>query len=81
MIHVLRLIGNSCADTGTVICVVFKALSLSANELADENREIVVSKNYLPSIIALINETPLLPFVIPVLFNICVDYGTFDISF
>lgn len=54
-IHILRLIGNSCADT-------------------DENRERVVASNYLPSIIIQLRETSLLPFVIPVLYNICIDY-------
>ncbi|KAI9746721.1 MAG: hypothetical protein M1818_000436 [Claussenomyces sp. TS43310] len=55
MIHALRLIGNSCADT-------------------DENRGLVVAQNALPSIIALLKDTSLLPFAIPVLFNICIDY-------
>ncbi|RDW66446.1 hypothetical protein BP6252_10081 [Coleophoma cylindrospora] len=54
-IHVLRLIGNSCADT-------------------DENRARVVSSNYLPSIILQLQDTNLLPFAIPVLYNIIIDY-------
>lgn len=54
-IHVLRLIGNSCADT-------------------DENRSRVVHSNYLRSIIMQLKDTSLLPFAIPVLYNICIDY-------
>ncbi|KFY38693.1 hypothetical protein V494_04265 [Pseudogymnoascus sp. VKM F-4513 (FW-928)] len=55
MIHVLRLIGNTCADT-------------------DENRARVVSKGSLQAIIALLKDKSLVPFVVPVLFNICFDY-------
>jgi hypothetical protein len=35
----------------------------------------VVSSRSMPALIALLREPILLPFVIPVLFNICVDYG------
>ncbi|KFZ12256.1 hypothetical protein V502_07175 [Pseudogymnoascus sp. VKM F-4520 (FW-2644)] len=55
MIHVLRLIGNTCADT-------------------DENRARVVSRGSLQAIIALLKDKSLVPFVVPVLFNICFDY-------
>ncbi|CAG8958675.1 hypothetical protein HYFRA_00011517 [Hymenoscyphus fraxineus] len=54
-VHVLRLIGNSCADT-------------------DENRARVVSSKSLSSVISQLQDTSLIPFAIPVLFNICVDY-------
>ncbi|EPE31627.1 ARM repeat-containing protein [Glarea lozoyensis ATCC 20868] len=54
-IHMLRLIGNSCADT-------------------DENRARVISSGSLRPIIHLLEDTSLLPFTIPVLYNICVDY-------
>ncbi|CZR61224.1 uncharacterized protein PAC_11120 [Phialocephala subalpina] len=54
-IHILRVIGNSCADT-------------------DENRARVVESNYLPSIILQLQDTSLIPFAIPVLYNICIDY-------
>ncbi|KUJ20717.1 ARM repeat-containing protein [Mollisia scopiformis] len=54
-IHILRVIGNSCADT-------------------DENRARVVASNYFPSIILQLQDTSLLPFAVPVLYNICIDY-------
>ncbi|KAH6707768.1 armadillo-type protein [Leptodontidium sp. MPI-SDFR-AT-0119] len=54
-IHVLRLIGNSCADT-------------------DENRERVVASNYLSSVVLQLQDVTLIAFVIPVLYNICIDY-------
>ncbi|PQE20979.1 GTP binding protein [Rutstroemia sp. NJR-2017a BBW] len=54
-LQILRLIGNSCADT-------------------DENRERVVSANYMPTIISQLQDDTLLAFVIPVLYNVCVDY-------
>ncbi|KAL7622606.1 hypothetical protein AAE478_008117 [Parahypoxylon ruwenzoriense] len=41
----------------------------------DENRRRVIESGCLPKIVALLNvHSLLLPFVIPVLFNICVDY-------
>lgn len=43
--------------------------------MLDENRERVVVSNYIPSIITHLKDTSLLPFVIPVLYNICIDYG------
>jgi len=70
-IHILRLIGNSCADTGK-FPYQFQQLKLIP---ADENRARVVTSNYLPSIILQLKDTSLLPFAIPVLYNICVDYG------
>ncbi|KAM3086807.1 hypothetical protein ACMFMG_000929 [Clarireedia jacksonii] len=54
-LQILRLIGNSCADT-------------------DENRERIVSANYIPTIISQLSDDTLLAFVIPVLYNVCVDY-------
>jgi len=42
---------------------------------ADENRARVVALNSLPSIILQLKDTSLLPFAIPVLYNICIDYG------
>ncbi|TQS37521.1 hypothetical protein Golomagni_02001 [Golovinomyces magnicellulatus] len=55
-IHILRLIGNCCADT-------------------DENRvHITASNNYILSIIEQLKDASMLPFALPVLFNICVDY-------
>ncbi|EFQ34523.1 GTP binding protein [Colletotrichum graminicola M1.001] len=53
--HMLRLIGNSCADT-------------------DENRERVVASNALPAIIRFLGDDAALPFAVPVLYNVLVDY-------
>ncbi|KAH8903641.1 hypothetical protein BR93DRAFT_918402 [Coniochaeta sp. PMI_546] len=55
LIHALRLIGNSCADT-------------------DENRARVVQSKQMTSIVKLSSDDSLLPFVIPVVYNVCVDY-------
>lgn len=41
----------------------------------DENRARVVESNYIPLIVAQLSDTNLLAFAIPVLFNLCVDYG------
>lgn len=41
----------------------------------DENRARVVSRGSLQAIIALLKDKSLVPFVVPVLFNICFDYG------
>ncbi|KAL6875284.1 hypothetical protein J3F83DRAFT_730629 [Trichoderma novae-zelandiae] len=54
-IHILRLVGNSCADT-------------------DENRARVIQGNHLETVINLLQDESLIPFTIPVLFNILVDY-------
>ncbi|ORY61666.1 uncharacterized protein BCR38DRAFT_347215 [Pseudomassariella vexata] len=40
----------------------------------DENRARVVASNCLPAIVNMLNDDSILAFVIPVLFNICVDY-------
>ncbi|KAL7951553.1 armadillo-type protein [Trichoderma barbatum] len=54
-VHILRLVGNSCADT-------------------DENRARVIQGNHLVTIINYLQDESLIPFTIPVLFNILVDY-------
>lgn len=48
---------------------------LFANCIPDENRARVVASGCLPSIISLLDDDSVLAFVIPVLFNISVDYG------
>ncbi|KAK2022337.1 GTP binding protein [Colletotrichum zoysiae] len=53
--HMLRLVGNSCADT-------------------DENRERVVASKALPVIISFLADDAALPFAVPVLYNVLVDY-------
>jgi len=71
-IHVLRLIGNACADTGTFTPLKRLRIVLTS---VDENRARVVASNYLPSVIIQLKDPSLLPFAIPVLYNICIDYG------
>lgn len=41
----------------------------------DDNRARVVEGNYLARIVFLLGDDSTLAFVIPVLYNICVDYG------
>ena len=52
-------------------------LRLIGNSCADtdENRARVVQGDNLPTIIRLLRDMSLIPFTIPVLFNILVDYG------
>ncbi|RMJ26890.1 GTP binding protein [Aspergillus sp. HF37] len=56
LLHALRLVGNSCADT-------------------DENRQIVVDGNYTRAIIRHVQNPALVHVVIPVMYNICVDFA------
>lgn len=44
----------------------------------DENRARVVAGNQLGRIVSLLGDDSILAFVIPVLYNICVDYGMFS---
>ncbi|KAL1953537.1 hypothetical protein VTO42DRAFT_2614 [Malbranchea cinnamomea] len=55
LLHALRLIGNSCADT-------------------DENRQLVVQKNYTMPIIKLFHNPALVHVALPVIYNICIDF-------
>ncbi|EGE84918.1 GTP binding protein [Blastomyces dermatitidis ATCC 18188] len=55
LLHSLRLIGNSCADT-------------------NENRQLVVDKNYTFPIINLFKNPAVVHVAIPVIYNICVDF-------
>ncbi|RAK98021.1 ABC1 kinase family protein [Aspergillus ibericus CBS 121593] len=55
LLHALRLIGNSCADT-------------------NENRETVVKYNYTSAILQHSSNPELIQVVIPVLYNICIDF-------
>lgn len=81
--HVLRLIGNSCADTGRFSSPIgdkkpscyFFPQNLALTQLADENRARVVESGRIHAIIELLHDDSLLPFVIPVLYNVLVDYG------
>lgn len=71
-IHVLRLIGNSCADTGNRP---HHSGALEILTRVDENRARVIASNYIPSIIFQLKDSSLIPFAIPVLYNVCIDYG------
>lgn len=53
------------------------ALRLVGNSCADtnENRARVVDGNLLPAVISRLKDENLIPFTIPVLYNILVDYG------
>ncbi|KAL4869336.1 hypothetical protein BDV12DRAFT_83560 [Aspergillus spectabilis] len=55
ILHCLRLIGNSCADT-------------------NENRAIVVKDNYTFTILQHLLRPELIQVVIPVIYNLCIDY-------
>ncbi|KAE8413943.1 armadillo-type protein [Aspergillus pseudocaelatus] len=55
LLHALRLVGNSCADT-------------------DENRTIVVKGNFTSAIIQHLLNPELIKIVIPVIYNICIDF-------
>jgi hypothetical protein len=50
-------------------------LEVVLRDFVDENRARVVSSDSLRSVIFQLTDTSLLPFTIPVLYNICVDYG------
>ena len=86
MLHSLRLVGNSCADIGTIFRVpndgyllllaVLRKYVILTDSHADENRQIVVEKNYTSSIINLFSNSDLVHVAIPVIYNICADFGT-----
>ena len=72
----LRLIGNACADTGLLNAFPASFIVLMFLILwQDSNRESVVSQEVLPSIINNLENDGLAKLVVPVLYNICVDYG------
>jgi hypothetical protein len=60
-----------------------QALRLIGNSCADtdENRARVVSQNYLYPIFSKLSDLSLINVVIPVTYNICVDYGELEASF
>ncbi|KAK5633283.1 hypothetical protein RRF57_008997 [Xylaria bambusicola] len=57
--------------------LIVQCLRIIGNSSADtdENRARVVASGCLPSIVSFLNDDSILAFVIPVLFNISVDYG------
>lgn len=71
-LQILRLVGNSCADTGKLD---IRTLFYHTDIEIDENRARVVASNCMPLIITQLSDTNLLAFAIPVLYNVCVDYG------
>jgi hypothetical protein len=73
LLHSLRVIGNSCADTGRLLFI--PLLSLYANLYLDENRDIVVQGNHTLAIIQHFLDPELVFVAIPVIYNICMDYG------
>jgi hypothetical protein len=42
---------------------------------ADENRARVVAGNYMPVVMSCLSDPDTVPFAVPVLYNIMVDYG------
>ncbi|KAI0204438.1 armadillo-type protein [Astrocystis sublimbata] len=56
--------------------LIVQCLRIIGNSSADtdQNRAQVVASGCLPSIVSLLNDDSVLAFVVPVLFNICVDY-------
>lgn len=48
---------------------------MAADLVPDENRAKLVTSGCLPTLVSLLNDDSVLPFVVPVLFNISVDYG------
>ncbi len=77
--HTLRIIGNSCADTGRIpsslIYNINQEIMLRLMTSTDQNRQRVVAAECLPKIVKLLRDDSILPIVIAVLFNSCVDYG------
>ena len=73
-IHALRLIGNTCADTGSWLSpwdIVYVVLTVP-----DENRGRLVNAGRLPSIISNLDDPEILPYALPVLYNVLTDFGT-----
>jgi hypothetical protein len=77
VLHSLRLIGNSCADTGVcLIMPVTLKVYVKLTIYSDENREIVVKENYTSAILRHLLRSELIQVVIPVVYNMCMDFGT-----
>ena len=76
-IHSLRVIGNACADTGRchIPCVLSRAST--DQHIIDKNRQRLVEAECLPKIVNLLQDNDYILLVVPVLFNICVDYGEY----
>ncbi|KAI2621369.1 armadillo-type protein [Xylaria nigripes] len=72
----LDIVCTIVSTPGVSVGLIIQCLRIIGNSSADqdENRDRVVASGCLPSIIALLENHSILAFVIPVLFNIMVDY-------
>jgi len=77
ILHCLRLIGNSCADTGNDWIYPKNTCNLPS---LDENRATVVKDNYTFAILRQLQRPELIKVVIPVIYNLCVDFGIYLLS-
>lgn len=77
ILHCLRLIGNSCADTGKVWLYPKNTCNWPS---LDDNRATVVKDNYTSAIIRQLQRPELIEVVIPVIYNLCVDFGIYRLS-
>ncbi|KAI3321016.1 ARM repeat-containing protein [Xylariaceae sp. AK1471] len=73
---VLEFFCSVVSTQGVRATLIVQCLRIIGNSCADEdeNRERVVASGCLPSLVMLLNDDSMLPFLIPVLFNICVDF-------
>ena len=89
LLHSLRLIANTCADTGVSSAYPVrekkkkkkKTKSRGKKDWADvcpsqdENRDIAVNDNYILVVMRYFRNPELVHVAIPVVYNICADYG------
>lgn len=75
LLHSLRLVGNSCADTGRVQRLLLDKHRTKTNTHSDENRGIVIDGEYISAVIRHFVNPDLIHVAIPVIYNICMDYG------
>jgi hypothetical protein len=61
-----------CLDHGCYL----EKVSCQADYCLDENREIVVKDNYTLAILRHLLRSELIQVVIPVVYNMCMDFGT-----
>ena len=71
-IQALRLLGNSCADTGMSTPL---ALRMNSNVWLDQNRQHVLRKDAMHHLIYQLENPRLATIAIPVVYNICCNYG------
>ncbi|PVH72809.1 hypothetical protein DL98DRAFT_659810 [Cadophora sp. DSE1049] len=73
-LQILRLIGNACADVGT-LKFGYIHIEDSNSYFEDNNRAQILSRNVFPSIIRDLKDHILSPFAVVVIYNMCVDFG------